>query len=64
MRDWQAMNITGDPNQGYTCQHLEPLRHKSGSNEMFIDGHAATLHERVMTDLKTWDDRIYIDSGR
>lgn len=58
---WQGTNITGDPNNGFTGQRLEPLRHKSGSNAMFVDGHAATLHEKVMTDLKNWDDRVYID---
>lgn len=59
---WQPLNITGDPNNGRSGQRLEPLRHKSGSNALFVDGHAATLHEKIMSDLASWDDRIYNDS--
>lgn len=59
---WQPLNITGDPNNGRSGQRLEPLRHKSGSNALFVDGHAATLHENIMSDLASWDDRIYNDS--
>ncbi len=58
---WQESNINGEPNDPLRGQRLEPLRHKSGSNALFVDGHAATLLEEVMEDLKTWDDRIYID---
>lgn len=59
---WQERNINGDPNNPLSGQRLEPLRHKSGSNALFVDGHAATLHQDKMTDLMSWDDRIYIDS--
>lgn len=61
---WTETHITGDPNNGYTGQRLEPLRHKSGSNALFVDGHAATLHEKVMTDIDRWDDRVYSGPNR
>ena len=61
---WTQTHITGDPNNGYTGQRLEPLRHNSGSNAMFVDGHAATLVKDVMTDLESWDDRVYFGPNR
>ncbi len=61
---WTATHITGDPNNWYTGQRLEPLRHKSGSNALFVDGHAATLTQEVMTDLDNWDDKVYFGPNR
>ncbi|MCC6909917.1 MAG: DUF1559 domain-containing protein [Phycisphaerales bacterium] len=58
---WQESNINGEPNNPLSGQRLEPLRHKSGSNALFVDGHAATLIEENMEDINSWDDRIYID---
>jgi len=61
---WQESNINGVPNDPLRGQRLEPLRHGSGSNALFVDGHAATIVKDHVEDLKSWDDRIYIDSGR
>jgi len=58
---WQESNINGVPNDPLRGQRLEPLRHASGSNALFVDGHAATIVEEKVEDLKSWDDHVYID---
>jgi prepilin-type processing-associated H-X9-DG protein len=56
---WTSTHITGDPNHGYTGQRIEPRRHINASNALFVDGHVARVYEEKMTDLDSWDDKIY-----
>jgi len=56
---WTATHITGDPNNGYTGQRIEPRRHLNASNGLYVDGHARSVYQDEMVDLDSWDDRVY-----
>lgn len=56
---WSQQHIQGDPDNYYTGQRIEPLRHERGCNTLFVDGHCKLLPENIITDLDTWDDLSY-----
>jgi prepilin-type N-terminal cleavage/methylation domain-containing protein/prepilin-type processing-associated H-X9-DG protein len=49
----------GFQNQALTRQRVAPNRHGSGTNGMYLDGHAALVRADVVTTLEAWDDRDY-----
>ncbi|MCC6909953.1 MAG: DUF1559 domain-containing protein [Phycisphaerales bacterium] len=55
---WRAVHITGQY-QGTGGRRINNKRHKTGSNVLYLDGHAEYRTDDYILDLKNWDDRLY-----
>ncbi|MBL1218537.1 MAG: DUF1559 domain-containing protein [Planctomycetes bacterium] len=55
---WRAIHITGNY-QGTSGRRIEDKRHESGSNVLFIDGHAEYRKDDYILRLENWDDMLY-----
>jgi len=57
---WRESHINGpDSDEILNGLRVAPTRHGSGSNALFVDGHAELYERAKITDLKTWDDFSY-----
>ena len=48
-----------DTSTPYTVRRISPNRHGSGSNVVYLDGHADLMKTAQITNPKTWDDLDY-----
>ncbi len=55
---WRAVHVTGQY-QGTGGRRINNKRHKTGSNVLYLDGHAEYRTDDYILDLKNWDDRLY-----
>jgi prepilin-type processing-associated H-X9-DG protein len=54
-----ASSVLGGASGGVLDQRIAPKRHGNGANGVFLDGHAAEIPSKLMTDLRLWDDFDY-----
>ena len=56
---WSKMHISGTDDDPMSGRRIQPNRHGSGSNAMFVDGHCELLSEEEVTDILNWDDLVW-----
>jgi len=56
---WSATHITGESDDPENGRRIQPNRHGSGSNALFVDGHCELLSENEVTDILNWDDLVW-----
>jgi len=56
---WQEQHIEGDSDDPTRGRRIEPFRHLTGANAMYVDGHCEYLDEQVLTSLDAWDDFVW-----
>jgi len=57
---WQPSNVNGvGAVDNTTWQRTAPKRHDTGANAAYMDGHAAAITNRDLTDVSRWDDGDY-----
>lgn len=49
----------GESGNAATRRRIAPKRHGSGTNAVFLDGHAAGVRADVIVNINRWDDRDY-----
>lgn len=55
---WRAIHITGQYS-GTGGRRIEDKRHETGSNVLFLDGHAEYRKDDYIRQLENWDDMLY-----
>ncbi|MCC6285408.1 MAG: prepilin-type N-terminal cleavage/methylation domain-containing protein [Phycisphaerales bacterium] len=59
---WNPSSVTGlGPDTPTEAQRVAPRRHTNGANVVYLDGHAALVPGRDLTNPKNWDDGDYLD---
>lgn len=58
MDTWRAVHVIGQY-QGTSGRRTEHKRHQTGSNVLYLDGHAEYRTDDYILDLKNWDDKLY-----
>ncbi len=55
---WRAVHVTGQY-QGTGGRRINNKRHGTGSNVLYLDGHAEYRTDDYILNLKNWDDHLY-----
>ncbi|MCC6661522.1 MAG: prepilin-type N-terminal cleavage/methylation domain-containing protein [Phycisphaerales bacterium] len=58
-----ASNVTGTSGSAASGQRIAPRRHLTGSNAVFLDGHAKIMPAAELTTVSRWDDGDYRSNG-
>lgn len=56
---WSDTQIKGEDDDPMRGRRIQPNRHGTGSNAMFVDGHCELLSTEEVTDILNWDDLVW-----
>lgn len=56
---WRAVHVTGQDGNTSVGRRVDRLRHQTGSNVMYVDGHVEFRQDEYIYELKSWDDGLY-----